>query len=131
MRLQGEAAMNRVFFAAAMLVLMADNECRAQTTEPGPGDGGSVLKDPYAPAAPPKPAASGGTYVESLINQTPMGTPNPADRYLRPFEQKADINQDIQVVKEIGPWLIMVHAYSGPEAAIMARQMVIELRGNY
>ncbi|HWY86418.1 MAG TPA: hypothetical protein VNX28_06825 [Gemmataceae bacterium] len=129
--------MKRIVFAAAGLALtglvlgaLADYG-RAQTTGPGPGEGGSVLKDPFAPAAPAPPASS--PYLESLIKQPPtvQSNPNPANRYLQPYEEKPDINQDIQVTKELGPWMIMVHAYTGPEAAIMARQMVTELRGAY
>jgi hypothetical protein len=126
--------MKRIVFAAAGLALnglvfgaLADYS-RAQTTGPGPGEGGSVLKDPFAPAAPVPQASS--PYLESLIKQPPtaQSNPNPANRYLQPYEEKPDINQDFQVTKEQGPWMIMVHAYTGPEAAIMARDMVKELR---
>ncbi len=54
-----------------------------------------------------------------------------ANRYPRPPDEKPDINVDIQVKEDLGPWMIMVHAYIGPEAPIMARQMVTELRTNY
>ncbi len=65
--------------------------------------------------------------VEALISPTP----NPTKHYLHPPQEKPDINQDIQVTKELGPWLIMVQSYTSPEASIMARQMVQELRTTY
>lgn len=121
--------------ALAGLVLLAQmTRGPAQTTGPGPGQEGSVLKDPFAPAAAPDPAPAPASspYVESLIKPAPQDNPNPnpANR-LRPPEEKPDINQDIHVTKEQGPWLIMVQAYTGPEAPIMARQMVTELRTAY
>jgi hypothetical protein len=118
----------------AGLVLMADaRRGQCQVDGPGPGEGGSVLKDPLAPASTPKASPAPGSYVESLIKQPPMDIPNPkaGNRPSQPSEEVPDINQDIQVKKELGPWMIMVHAYSGPDAPAMARQMVIELRNTY
>ena len=79
------------------------------------------------------PTAPAPGTVESLINPMPTANayPNPADRYLHPAPEKPDINHDIQVTKELGPWLIFVQTYSTPEAAIMARQMVQYLRTSY
>jgi hypothetical protein len=128
--------MARIVFVTmvAGLVLMADTaRGRCQVNEPGPGEGGAVLKDPLAPAVAPKAVPAPGNYVESLIKQAPMVNPNqtPGIRQSQALEEEPDINQDIQVKKELGPWMIMVHAYSGPDAPVMARQMVMELRATY
>ncbi len=51
--------MKRLAILAAVLTLVAQtHRAMAQTSEPGPGAGGSVLKDPFAPAAPVKPPPS-------------------------------------------------------------------------
>ena len=42
-----------------------------------------------------------------------------------------DINRDIEITPEAGPWTIFVQAYSGEEAPIMARKFVACLRGTY
>jgi hypothetical protein len=132
--------MRCVVLAAAILALAGltlSELGRAQTFEPGPGQGagGAVLKDPYAPPAPANPAAAPGTpapgTVDALINPTPTASPypNPAlGSHLQPPQEQPDINQDVQVTKELGPWMIMVQCYATPEASIMARQMVVELR---
>ncbi len=69
-------------------------------------------------------------YADALINP-PAGNSNPSLVQRMQQEEKPDINQDIQVTKEHGPWMVMVHAYTGPEASLMARQMVMELREAY
>lgn len=120
--------MRRFLLAMAVLALLADwHDCRGQPL--GPGAGGSVLKDPFAAPAPMTPTPAPGT-VEALINPASQSgaAANPAWQ-LPP--QKPDINQDIQVTKELGTWLIMVQSYTTPEASIMARQMVQELRATY
>ena len=123
--------MKHLLWAAVALTLLADwHVCRAQPL--GPGAGGSVLKDPFAAPAPRSSAPAPGS-VEALIKGAPNTTTpaNPAEHILHPPQEKPDINQDIQVTKELGPWLIMVQSYTTPEASIMARQMVQELRTTY
>ena len=126
--------MKRIFCGAAILglaglVLMANSDRGlAQTFEPGPGSGGAVLKDPFAPAA-PMPVPSSGSSVDALINPAP--TNDPGNRPLQRHEEKPDFNRDIQVTKDQGPWMVMVQCYTSPEASIMARQMVMELRTAY
>jgi hypothetical protein len=123
---------------AGLFVVIDANTSLAQTTGPGPGAGGSVLNDPLAPSAPVTPSSAPPSqtpkYVESILNQAApqqAPAPNAASRFLRPFEEKPDPNQDVQVKKELGPWMIVIQAYTSPEAPAMARQMVSELRTAY
>lgn len=141
--------MRRTFFAMSTLtivgaaVLSQPLPGRAQV---GPDDKGSTFKDPLSAPLPVKPTGQpmgGGTYIESVLKKSPMGAgqlPSPlapsapgvgAGQISQQLVEKPDINQDIHVSKEQGPWMIFVQSYSGPEAAILARQMVGELRGTY
>ncbi|MCI0640313.1 MAG: hypothetical protein L0Y72_30005 [Gemmataceae bacterium] len=141
--------MRRMFFAAAVLavagwaVLSQALPGRAQV---GPDEKGSTFKDPLSAPLPANPAGQpmgGGTYIESVLKKSPMGagqlhsplapsaTGIGAGQMPQQLLEKPDINQDIHVTKEQGPWMVFVQSYSGPEASILARQMVGELRGTY
>ncbi len=96
-----------------------------------------------------------GSYVQGVFGQTPPGDPtlggaNPEATIggsgvggsggvmyqggqfkPPPYQPRPDPNYDIKVTPELGPWMIYVYSYEGPEAPIMARQMVAELRGQY
>src|SRR5262249_28785417 len=40
----------------------------------------------------------------------------------------ADVNHDIAVTPQAGPWLICVASYSGPNAPMLARQLALQVR---
>ncbi len=44
---------------------------------------------------------------------------------------EADPNKDYQITPDIGPWMICVHAYTGPQAPQLAHDFVLELRRSY
>lgn len=75
----------------------------------------------------------------SLRNPLLETPPQPSGLPYKPGQQSArvaaanqpDINQDILVTDKQGPWMIFMTSYTGKEAAVMARQMVMELRNNY
>ena len=44
---------------------------------------------------------------------------------------EADPNKNYPVTADIGPWMICVHAYTGPNAGHMAHDLVLEIRQSY
>src|SRR5262249_47021190 len=85
------------------------------------------------PAAPPGPGGATPNYIQSLLNQTGAAAPvaNAAGpSSLLPYDTTS-INNDIVVTKELGPWMILVISYAGPEGPMRARKMVAELRTTY
>jgi hypothetical protein len=99
-------------------------------------DPSGVFRDPFAPAPAPTPgpkfAAPASPQPESA-NTSPSvdKSADGASRYSLTPEEKPDPNQDIQVVPQLGPWMICVTTYTGPEAPVMARQLAMELRNSY
>jgi hypothetical protein len=97
-----------------------------ETTNPAPvanplqsapqGQGASVMKlwqnQPQQPAA--NPQAWTPQQSSALAKLAPRDGPDP--------------NQDILVTPGLGPWMISITSYTGPDAPFMARQLVIELR---
>jgi hypothetical protein len=107
----------------------------------------AVLKQSWetGPATPRAPAAAPQSpHVMSLFN-SPSGAnptaPNYAPGIVHPaashdyqlpqWQPPPDPNQDIAVTPQQGPWMIFIETYVGEEAAQLARQLVIELRGTY
>src|SRR5438034_6270225 len=41
---------------------------------------------------------------------------------------EADPNQDYPIHPQAGPWVVVVHSYTGPDAHDLARQLVYQLR---
>lgn len=122
-----------VFTCAAWVLIAGADRGQAQV---GPDEGGAVLKTPFDVVPAKKASApSSGSYVEGVFNQAPMGAPqaSPVGEHKHPLlaEEKPDINQDIHVTSAQGPWMIMIESYTGPEAPVMARNMVTELRSAY
>ena len=103
----------------------------------GPGDQGATLRLPgAAPMPPPSPignAPAVPSYVRNLYG-SPGGVPNPA-RPERSITQapasNVNINKDIEITAEAGPWAIFVMAYAGPKAPELAREFVAELRNTH
>jgi hypothetical protein len=93
----------------------------------GPGEQGATLRQPWDTQGQP-PAAPGA--LQKLWNPTAGGA---APAAVPPEEPAVDpdINKDIAVTPELGPWLVSITAYSGGRAPLQARQMVAELRGKY
>lgn len=132
--------MRGVYCAAVTLVVCAAQVVSAQV---GPDDGGAVLKTPFdigpAPKSAPKQA---GNYVEALINKGKPGPVNETspydghvtasgDRPLPAWEDRPDINKDIQVTPGQGAWMILVQSYTGPESPQLARDLAMHLRQHY
>ena len=66
--------------------------------------------------------------LQGLWNPAGQGPlPTPLSQPL-PATPPVDINQDLAVTKELGPWMIFIHSYSGPDAPTLARTMALELR---
>ena len=108
------------------LVLGADASFgRAQ---PGPDDGGAVLRtgfDDPTPRNAPKSQAS------SAAPQGGDGGPT-ADQILAHLavDPRYTMNNDIRPTPDLGPWMVCVHSYVTREAPEWARQMTAELRTN-
>lgn len=151
----GGTAMKHLGWAACFVCLtILAIRCAAllgQGPDLGPGAGGAALRNPYdaAPARPsvPLPPRPGATEVERTV----LGKSGPAPAPslfpdlrseegapgrpkglagLKPSE-KEDINRDIAVTPALGPWLISVMSYVGPQAPVMAREFAFELRNTH
>jgi hypothetical protein len=97
----------------------------------GPGDKGATLKAPWqdADAAP----TTSPSYIQGLLNTTgatKAGTTSSLHASLLPYDNTG-INNDILVTRELGPWMILIISYAGPEGPIWARDMVRVLREQY
>lgn len=87
--------------------------------QPGPGEQ-PTLRNPYETA----PPVSGLPFP---LNQQAA----PANRQAAPPANQPDPNQDILVTEREGPWMLCLAWYSGQDAPVWARQMVMELRNHY
>ena len=117
--------MKKSFFLGMALAIGAaylagENQGRAQV--PGPAEQ-PTLRNPFLE---PAPQPSGLPFP--LNQQDVAGNAGPSAT-ARAANQP-DPNLDILVTEKQGPWMISVNWYSGPEAAVMARQMVMELRNH-
>ncbi len=81
-----------------------------------PNQGGLTETTPWA-VSPHSPAPLAA--LPSVTGQFP------------PYQESPDINQDIRISPEQGPWVICLISYVGPEAAQEARKLVAELRVTY
>lgn len=95
--------------------------------QPGPDDGGAVLRSPFDDPAPRGAPKS----PRSSAPQTGSAGPS-ADQILANLtvDPRYAMNRDIQPTPDIGPWMVCVHSYVTKEAPEWARQMAGELRGN-
>ena len=112
---------------------------------------GGVLQNPFAdpvlkPAAPNPfkvPSAGEGRNSPSALTifgkkeDGPAPLPGmPMDPYQSVLEKlkpnpNLSANRDIEIDPKVGPWVIQLTYYQGPEAPQMAREMVIYLRQEY
>lgn len=121
-----------VITAAGSFLIATSERGQAQV---GPGDGGAVLKDPFA-TGPVTPAdttpASNGSYVEELLRKKALGTASPDQPApnLAP-SNLANINKDIEVSSNQGPFMILIQTYEGDECYDQARKLVTELRSAF
>jgi hypothetical protein len=137
--------MKKILFALAVLcgtgVAFLPQPARSQAPgqgakgfpfELGPGDKGATLKTPWqdtgtAPVGPP-------SYIQGLLNQTGATsagmTTSSSHASLLPYDNTG-INNDILVTPQLGPWMILVISYAGPEGPVWARDMVRLLREQY
>ncbi len=84
--------------------------------------------------APPGLPGTGAPLLPTTPGLKELGLPLGAQATRVPEEWHApqedpDINRDILVTPEVGPWLILVHSYNEPNAPSLARALVAELRG--
>lgn len=96
--------------------------------QPGPEDGGAVLRTPFDE---PTPRAPSKSQAPSASPQTRNSDPG-ADQILANLtvDPRYAMNRDFQPTPDVGPWMICVHSYVTKEAPEWARQMAGELRGN-
>lgn len=128
-------------FAAGMGVIAHSSRGQFPASKPGdlgPGDKGATLRlpglDPVPTTRPPVPGGALPDYVPKSA-----GTPGSAFPSLQPGGTKValppsaqyDINRDIEITSEAGPWAVFVMAYTGPKSPVMARKLVTELRTTY
>ena len=108
----------------------------------GPGDQGATLKtgpsDPGAVLKQPSLAAfNQPTYPNPLQDPFNPGAPQypfgnqPSAQPTGPKFNHTDINKDVEVQLETGPWMVLVMTYSGETAPVQARKFVIEIREHH
>ncbi|MBX9679395.1 MAG: hypothetical protein K2X38_11585 [Gemmataceae bacterium] len=104
----------------------------------GPGaDPSGGFRNPFdpAPSATPGPKFTApAAPLPEFANTAPQSADkqgDPSSRYSLAPQEKADPNQDIQVMPQLGPWMICITTYSGQEAPQMARDLAMELRNGY
>jgi hypothetical protein len=128
--------MKRFFLALAVLSSVAlATVPQASSQVPGPGDKGATLKQPWLETPPNSPPTSSQTpsYLQNLLDskgpgQAPTGPVVPTS--LQPYDTTG-LNNDILATPEVGPWMILVASYRGPDGPMRARQMVSVLRTHY
>jgi hypothetical protein len=98
----------------------------------GPGDKGAMFKAPWETggSATTPPATPGASSIQGLLNQSAPSRPSTTPTALAPY-QSTTINQDILVTKELGPWMVLVMSYSGPDGPVRARKFVEIARTHY
>jgi hypothetical protein len=112
--------------------VLAVAECgRAQTPgqvpmDLGPGSQGATLRQPAMEA--PAQGAPAPTTLGPW-NQAVAPTAPPPPRTIQ--YNRVDINRDIEVTPEAGTWVLLVMSYVGPDAPVLARNFVYELRKEY
>jgi hypothetical protein len=144
--------MKRIFFALALVIstvlALLPNAARSQVPgqpgkglpfDLGPGDKGATLKAPWletGSASIQTPAASTNSppsYIQNLLQETgavSSGTTTSTNHTsLLPYDNS--VNKDILVTREVGPWMILIISYAGPEGPIWARDMVRVLREQF
>lgn len=128
--------------------------------EIGPGEQGAVLRLPGAPMTPPEPEPTPQNQpvrqpapVEPRISPNPAlnGLPEsirnnynpavlppggaevvrPATRVALPPINFDNVNRDIEVTPEAGPWVLMMMAYTGEKAPEYARKFTFVLRNRF
>jgi hypothetical protein len=96
--------------------------------QPGPEDGGAVLRTPFDDPAPRPAARSPGS---SAAPQT--GGSGPTTNLILQnltVDPRYAMNRDIQPTPDLGPWMVCVQSYVTKEAPEWARQLAGELRSN-
>lgn len=117
-----------------VIAIATSSLVRAQSQVPGNG-GGVVMKQPWDTMPAPLPGFAQPGVPNNLpaFTQPPMsGQVNAvANAPLFPQPETYDPNADIAVQDAHGPWMVLVHWYTGQDAPKMAREFVLELRNAY
>jgi hypothetical protein len=127
--------MKRMLWLSAALIFgtiaVIHQSSRAQPGKEGPGQGGAVLRLPGVDA-PAKSDAPLPYYLQPKTNTSAFpALPSAGQKIALPATNKVDINKDIEVTPQVGPWVILVMSYPGDQAPAMARNFVAVLRGTY
>jgi hypothetical protein len=104
--------------------------------ESGPGEGGATLRLPGLDPTPTVPARTAlPDYIpkgnSSFGSAYPTAQQPGGSKIALPPSNAVDLNRDIEIKPEAGPWAVFVMAYNGPKSPEMARKMVTELRAAY
>jgi hypothetical protein len=105
-------------------------QATAAHAQPGPGDEGAVLRNPFEDTG-PRPAASDNR--AAATNEGHKSGPSPFDQILAKLaiDPRFGINKDIEPTADLGPWMVCVMTYVKNDAPQMAREMCSELRSAY
>jgi hypothetical protein len=111
---------------AGVLLVSHAAPCCAQ---PGPDDGGAVLRNPFDDPA-PRPVARSQSAAPGLADANGSAG---YEQFLAQLsvDPRYSINDDIRAKPELGPWMVCVHSYVTKDAPEFARQMASELRSTY
>ncbi len=122
----------------AVLRLPGERPAPTQPVAPQPQP-----QQPVRPAAPVQPFGAPNPNLnglpESLRNSynptalPPGGSPivRPANRVALPPVNFDNVNRDIEVTPEVGPWVLMMMAYTGEKAPAYARKFTMALRNRF
>ncbi len=127
-RKEARTTMKRNVLICAALAVLGLALARLAWAEPPPytgmrgsGSGPGQMNQNYLPTSPPLTPRGGQGERSSRV----------PEEWRRPQEDP-DINRDLLVTPEAGPWMILIHAYDDPSGPSLARALALELRGpNY
>lgn len=132
---------------AALVGVAIEETSRGQVQAPkpganpgdlGPGAQGATLRTPGLESPSPQAPNPGVGRPATPANvmgpwnsQVRTGTATPGSTWVAQLpSNQVDINKDIEITDQQGPWVIYVMSYAGPEAPEFAREFVSELRKN-
>ena len=133
-----------LLFLGAVTLLALTTGTRAQ----GPDEKGAVLVTGFGDSPRPAPAPTNPASSTTACAPSSRSSADRPDfskffpdlqafegsgvrkRTLKDLEEKPDINRDIQITPNIGPWTIFLISCAGDDGPEQARKMVTEMRSN-